>query len=383
MPAKPSSVSRAGERPKIRGAVLIHTHIWIWHLDGAADRMCTDAVELLRSSAREDGLLVSDISVWEVATKSAKGKLTLSPDVSTWVDRAGRRPGFTFLPLDRQILLRSTRLPGTMHGDRADRMLIASAVLAGVPLVTADRLIIEVRRAHGLLPHHRRSGLIGWQQHIREPSRMQSARGSMRQGQAATTAATAPASSSWRSSESSCGSVHARLSASSLPATLTPVARMATLVVSNGTTGRRPYDGTERGGASGGANVLDREVRSELDLAEIIHDGLSYRALDHVLASDDLEPAEAYDLVGSRRTLMRKKKARAKLSTNESDRLARVVRIIARAEEALRDREKARRWLRKPNRALSGRRPIDLLDSDAGTRIVERVLGRIEHGVYS
>ena len=133
----------------------------------------------------------------------------------------------------------------------------------------------------------------------------------------------------------------------------------------------------------GGYGVLKREIRSDLDLAEAIREGLSYRSLEHVLSSDDLEPTEAYELVGSRRTLMRKKKERAKLSPAESDRLARVVRIIARAEEALGDREKAHRWLRKANRALSGQRPIDLLDSDAGTRMVERILGRIEHGIYS
>lgn len=133
----------------------------------------------------------------------------------------------------------------------------------------------------------------------------------------------------------------------------------------------------------GGAGVLKREVRSDLDLADAIHEGLAYQALEHVLESDDLEPAEAYELVGSRRTLMRKKKERKKLSPAESDRLARVVRIIARAEEALGERDKAQRWLRKANRALAGKRPLDLLDSDAGARMVERVLGRIEHGIYS
>jgi putative toxin-antitoxin system antitoxin component (TIGR02293 family) len=80
---------------------------------------------------------------------------------------------------------------------------------------------------------------------------------------------------------------------------------------------------------------------------------------------------------------MRKTKERRKLSPAESDRLARVVRIIARAEEALGDRGKAHRWLRKANRALAGKRPLDLLASDAGARMVERILGRIEHGVYS
>lgn len=132
----------------------------------------------------------------------------------------------------------------------------------------------------------------------------------------------------------------------------------------------------------GGTRVLRREVRSDLDLAELVREGLSFQALEHVIESDDLEPAEAYGLVGSRRTLLRKRKERKDLSPAESDRLARVVRIIARTEEALGEREKAHRWLRRENRALAGRRPLDLLDSDAGARMVERVLGRIEHGVY-
>jgi putative toxin-antitoxin system antitoxin component (TIGR02293 family) len=133
----------------------------------------------------------------------------------------------------------------------------------------------------------------------------------------------------------------------------------------------------------GGRKILQREVRSDLDLAEAIAEGFSYESLDHVLKADDLEPGEAYALVASRRTLMRKKAERTRLSPTESDRLARVVRIIARAEEALGEHEKAYRWLRKPNRALAGRRPVDLLGSDAGARMVERILGRIEHGIYS
>ena len=133
----------------------------------------------------------------------------------------------------------------------------------------------------------------------------------------------------------------------------------------------------------GGKKVLRRAVKSELDLAVAIDDGLPIQVLEHVLASADLDANEAYELVGSRRTLMRKKKLQTDLSANESDRLARVVRMLSRAEEALADRDKAHRWLRKPNRALGGRRPLELLSSDVGSRMVERVLGRIEHGIHS
>lgn len=65
------------------------------------------------------------------------------PSPAAWAERAGRQPGLSFVPLDRQILLGSTQLPGDLHGDPADRMLVATAALAGVPLVTADSAIVD------------------------------------------------------------------------------------------------------------------------------------------------------------------------------------------------------------------------------------------------
>jgi putative toxin-antitoxin system antitoxin component (TIGR02293 family) len=133
----------------------------------------------------------------------------------------------------------------------------------------------------------------------------------------------------------------------------------------------------------GGKKVLKRQVRSDLDLAAAIERGLPTRAVEEVLRSGLFEPGELYQLVIARRTLAHRKEKRQPLSPEQSDRLARVVRVAERAEEALGDHEKAARWLRKPNRSILGKRPIDLLGSDIGTRMVERVLGRIEHGVYS
>ncbi|MEJ7811770.1 MAG: antitoxin Xre/MbcA/ParS toxin-binding domain-containing protein [Gemmatimonadaceae bacterium] len=133
----------------------------------------------------------------------------------------------------------------------------------------------------------------------------------------------------------------------------------------------------------GGPGVLKTTVRSELDLARAIHDGLPIRVVDEVLGSGLLEPNELYALVIPRRTLAHRREKRQPLSPEESDRLTRVVRVLARTQEALGDDDKAARWMRTPNRALGGSSPIDLLDSDVGARMVEHVIGRIEHGVYS
>ena len=133
----------------------------------------------------------------------------------------------------------------------------------------------------------------------------------------------------------------------------------------------------------GGKKVLKRQVRSDLDLMAAIQRGLPTGAVEEVLRSGLFEPGEVYELVVARRTLAHRKEKRQPLSPEQSDRLARVVRVADRAEEALGNREKAARWLRKPNRSLRRKRPIDLLENDIGARMVERALGRIEHGVYS
>lgn len=82
------------------------------------------------------------------------------------------------------------------------------------------------------------------------------------------------------------------------------------------------------------------------------------------------------------RTLTRRK-AERRLRPEESDRLVRLARILAQAVDVLGSTEKASQWLQRPNRALGGETPLSLLDTDLGSRQVEEVLGRIEHGVYS
>lgn len=135
----------------------------------------------------------------------------------------------------------------------------------------------------------------------------------------------------------------------------------------------------------GGRAILHRDIKSELELATAVREGLPSGSLDHVLEMVRGwagSQAAVLDIVGSRRTLERKTGWQQRsLKPSESDRLARLARMIVRAEEAIGDDDKAHRWLMKPNRALSGQVPFALLDSDAGATAVEQVLDRIEYGV--
>ncbi len=134
------------------GPLLLDTHIWIWYLEANSSQMSRQLTSLLERTGTDNRLLVSDISYWEVAVKAAKGKLTLSVDVAVWLARASAAPGIRFHPIDRDVLLLSTRLAGTAHNDPADRMLLATAQLNNVPLVTADKLLIDYAKAHAGTP---------------------------------------------------------------------------------------------------------------------------------------------------------------------------------------------------------------------------------------
>ena len=56
--------------------------------------------------------------------------------------------------------------------------------------------------------------------------------------------------------------------------------------------------------------------------------------------------------------------------------------MVDHADQVFGDKEKARRWLRKPSRALHGIAPIDLLESETGAHLVEQALYQIEYGIY-
>jgi len=133
----------------------------------------------------------------------------------------------------------------------------------------------------------------------------------------------------------------------------------------------------------GGPESLGRAVETEFDLVRLVRSGLPLAAIDTVIAHGVLSRSEVEQLIIPRRTLQHRKQRGEPLTTDESDKLARVVRVAALAEDTFQSDDKAHGWLRDPNRALGGERPIDLLETEGGARLVEQILGRIAHGVFS
>ncbi len=136
----------------------------------------------------------------------------------------------------------------------------------------------------------------------------------------------------------------------------------------------------------GGDRVLQARfgrLTSELDWAEAVEKGLPTEALETAMDRGGLSWKEIGGLVIPRRTFSHRKAKGEPLTPEESDRLVRLLRAVAKAKGTFQNEEKAERWLKKENRALGGRTPLEALKTESGARLVENVLGRIAHGVYS
>ena len=122
--------------------------------------------------------------------------------------------------------------------------------------------------------------------------------------------------------------------------------------------------------ASGGRRAAIDATRFRIPVARV----------EQLIEFGRLTLAEIDAIVLPRKTLSHRRKLGA-LTPEQSDRLVRVVRVIAAAEETFGSQDKAGLWLRRPSMALDGDAPLSLLDTGEGAREVEDLLARIDHGL--
>ena len=135
----------------------------------------------------------------------------------------------------------------------------------------------------------------------------------------------------------------------------------------------------------GGSRVLGKRVRNLIDLGELIESGVPRGAAQHLQERLNLTERELAEGLGvSTKTLQRlAKQPGARLTPAQGDRLYRLARLVALAEEVFEDAGRAHQWLRQPQRGMGNRVPLAVMHSEAGSREVEDLLGRIEYGVFS
>jgi putative toxin-antitoxin system antitoxin component (TIGR02293 family) len=137
----------------------------------------------------------------------------------------------------------------------------------------------------------------------------------------------------------------------------------------------------------GGKRLLRREIRSQLDVHDLISaTGIVSAVLRYVMERTEvLRQEELASAIGvSVRTLQRlTDKPAERLTKEQSGRTWKFAEVLAKATRVFGDRREAEIWLKSPAIALEQRRPIDLLSTTAGTELVDQLLTRLEYGVYT
>jgi putative toxin-antitoxin system antitoxin component (TIGR02293 family) len=129
----------------------------------------------------------------------------------------------------------------------------------------------------------------------------------------------------------------------------------------------------------GGHQALGTDVSSDADLARVVHDGIRLSVLDHVSRAG-FSKQEIEDFIIPARTLRHRKTNREPLTLEESDRVVRLTRIQALAEDVFGDVSKANRWLREGLSILDGKSPLDVARTESGARVIEQILAKIDWG---
>jgi PIN domain nuclease of toxin-antitoxin system len=129
--------------------LLLDTHIALWLASGD-DRLTERTRRRIDETWQSDGrILLSAVSAWEIAMLVDKSLIDLGLPVQEWIERLLDRPGLDALPLDHVSATLAYRLHHLEHRDPADRLLVASAITAGCPLVTYDGRIQSFAKKHG------------------------------------------------------------------------------------------------------------------------------------------------------------------------------------------------------------------------------------------
>jgi putative toxin-antitoxin system antitoxin component (TIGR02293 family) len=128
-----------------------------------------------------------------------------------------------------------------------------------------------------------------------------------------------------------------------------------------------------------GLNAFDAH-----DVLRAVNKGLPYRVLERLARNTSLPIDTILEMIGVPRRTLTRRKVEGRFLPAESDRLVRVSRLFAQALALFEgDRNAARGWLSTVQPALGRVSPLDIARTEVGTREVERLIARLEHGVFS
>ena len=120
--------------------LLLDTHVLVWLMNGE-ETLSLEARALIKNTCKQHCLVVASISVWEIGMLQSKGKISLIHPLHRWIKKVSSLRYIKMTPLSAEIAIESCELPGEFHGDPADRMIVATARVFDIPLMTRDKKI--------------------------------------------------------------------------------------------------------------------------------------------------------------------------------------------------------------------------------------------------
>ena len=122
--------------------MVIDSHVLYWWLDGFS-QLSPSAIHILEQAAHgEDCLKIAAVTLWELADKERRGKFTSRHPVRMWPKLLGDIPWIQIVDTDAEIWIAAAALDWA-HRDPADRIIAATALIHGVPVLTKDQVFHE------------------------------------------------------------------------------------------------------------------------------------------------------------------------------------------------------------------------------------------------
>lgn len=118
--------------------ILLDTHALIWAV-GDPSQLSKTAEQVINEASQSGGLAISAISLWELAWLASNARINFTGTVEDFVERMSSRTAIR--PITTKIAVLANQFPPTYSRDPSDRLIGATALSEGIPLVTKDRAI--------------------------------------------------------------------------------------------------------------------------------------------------------------------------------------------------------------------------------------------------
>lgn len=123
--------------------IVLDTHTLIWWVDmpQKLSKKARQAIE--KEVSQEGGILISSITTFEIYMLVKKGTLELATHPDIWLEKVESLSSVRFISVDNKVASLSVNLATFSHKDPVDRMIVATSILHGAPLVTSDEKILR------------------------------------------------------------------------------------------------------------------------------------------------------------------------------------------------------------------------------------------------